>query len=1260
MKMTNGCALALGAALCLLVPACGATHPAEAPLPGLEALRKDGRESTDPERLGFWAMSELVSPGGDPREAEIARKRLAETKQPSMWGDLARGLEAQAHGDPELATTALVSALSQAQGSRDPDAQLVAWVSVSQLRALRGAVAGLWKRNAAVLERLRVQPGSIGWRAHAELVEWSLVETYEAAEVSGKAYDELVVARSGCAKGVRLAGPFGRNAPPDRRRSFAPEKPGPWAPAWPADAARGVIPHQLRVEQPRCLAASTEKVGEGVFYAETFFSTEEPRDLIVAVQGAVAVWVDDTVVLERDLREWGVWQRFGAAIHVPAGRHRVLARLVDDATVVRLLDLDGKPARVTTDADAARSYSLVPPTILPSPNPVEAFVTRRAASGPVESFLAAVIAHTEGMDDVATVLVEPLVKPRDASPYVLDVAGNFARGDQAYPEDVRHVREKELRDRAVARDPKLWYSRAWLALDLAEQRGLVEGVAPMRAVAAEFPREPEVLQGLARLYGRLGWRAERMRALSDLAERFPEDVSSLRAYLAVLDDEGPIEQADAVAARIAKLDPDTEVLLERALARHDWTAARAELERMAKRRPDRKDLAARIANVLARAGDPSAAADHIAKVLAKNPEDQGARFQLADRAYASGDAQALRRALAESLQVGARSDELSSAIDLIEGATDLEPYRMDARQVIADYERWERGGKQMAGIAARVLDYAATWVHADGSSDMLEHEILKIQSQEAINKEAEQQVPQGLVLRVRVIKPDGRTLEPEPVAGKPTLTMPHLEVGDYLEIEHVTSTRGDGEKGRRYRGPHWFFREADKGYWRSEFVVVTPKEKAIEIETRGAVPPPQVRERGPLEERRWRVDLSPPVPDEPDAPRPQEFLPSVRVGWGIHLADAVARLVDMVSDETPLDPRLAKVAEEIVNGVPATDPMERARRAYRAVLDRVQDGQETDGRRVLTGKNGSRQAAFIYLCRLLDIPVELVLAKNRLAMPPLGPMSEVENYDALLLRVGGGEAGVRYLTVRDKFAPFGYVPAEVRGQPAFRLVPGTPKETIPASGSVDGVVFGGRADVRPDGSAAFDLSLRYEGKLAISMRNVLDKVAESQLRDFVETRLLSRNVPAARVRSVTVENGKELDQPLVLHVKGETMQIVKGSGSRSVLQALFPMRLAQIASLPERQTPLLLGSSSHVEVHFDVIVPTSWRLPSSLSPGEARDGDRFVSVKDTVAGHALHLDRVVDVPAGRVQPGAEYARFLRFTQEADTLLDREIVLGPAN
>ena len=82
-----------------------------------------------------------------------------------------------------------------------------------------------------------------------------------------------------------------------------------------------------------------------------------------------------------------------------------------------------------------------------------------------------------------------------------------------------------------------------------------------------------------------------------------------------------------------------------------------------------------------------------------------------------------------------------------------------------------------------------------------------------------------------------------------------------------------------------------------------------------------------------------------------------------------------------------------------------------------------------------------------------------------------------------------------------------------------------------------------------------------------------------------------------------------------------------------------------------------MEVKFQIVAPEGLRLPSSIPGGELRDGDRSVIVSDAVEGNAIILRRVVDIPAGRVQPGAEYARFVAFTQQADQLLEKEIALG---
>jgi hypothetical protein len=1022
---------------------------------------------------------------------------------------------------------------------------------------------------------------------------------------------------------------------------------------------RGSVPHVLSVMQKRCLAVADEQVQDGVFYVESFFSVRGDRELVAAVQGAVSVWVDGTRVLERGIHDWGAWQRFGAHFEVGGGRHRLLARTLTPAASVRFLNPDGTAAGIETGGDDRAPYGVDPPQMLDDPNPLETIV-RAAAAGdksfaahPVDTAVAAYCAHVEQMDDVASTLIEPLVVPSDAAPLALELASSFVAGDASLPDDARGPRARRFRDLALARDGRLWRARLLTILDDVAQHGVAEAVDPLRKLSDEVRGEPEVLEQLAQIYGRLGWRGERMHALTDLVARFPDDVGALRAYLDALDEDGVVADADAVAARIEKLDPDAEVDLDRALARHDYKTALARLDRLKKRRPDRKELAGRVADVLARSGDPSAAAEQLEKALAKHPLDAQARFRLADRARAKGDTGALRRALAAALQAGASSAELRAAIDLLEGATDLEPYRADGQGVIREFLAWEKAGHHMEGTAARVLDYAAIWVHDDGSSEMLEHEIQKIQSQEAITAESESEPPSGLVLHLRVIKPDGHILEPEPVAGKPTLTMPHLEVGDFLEMEHVTGQAGDGAKGRQYQSPHWFFREADKGYWRSEFVVVTPGNREIQIETRGNVPPPQTKQLGTFVERRWRVDLSPPAQLEPESPPITEFLPSVRVGWGISLDATLERLVDLAADSAPLDPRLRAKALEIVSGVPEHATDERARRLYRWAVEHIQEGKETDGRRVLTGGSGSRQAAFRYLLRLLGIGSELALAKNALATPPLGKMSEVEAYEALVMRLSTDQ-GPRWLTVKDKFAPYGYVPAELREQPAIRLVSGTPHDVVHAPGATDSVSYDGRADVRDDGSASLDVALTFAGNRAIAWRNALDHVAQAKLFDFVERELIAPSFDGGHVRDMKVEAGDALDQPLVMRLRVEVPGLAKPTRGGFTLRPPFAPSLGQLASLPERHTPLLRRAAWRAQVRIRVVLPESARPPATMPHAEMRSGDALIAVRDSVSGRAINFDRLIDLPAGRVQPGTEYAAWQRFVRDADALVTRDV------
>jgi cellulose synthase operon protein C len=438
--------------------------------------------------------------------------------------------------------------------------------------------------------------------------------------------------------------------------------------------------------------------------------------------------------------------------------------------------------------------------------------------------------------------------------------------------------------------------------------------------------------------------------------------------------------------------------------------------------------------------------------------------------------------------------------------------------------------------------------------------------------------------------------------------------------------------------------------------VVTPADRELDIETRGDVPPPQVKALGTFVQRSWRVDLSPPALLEPDSPPITEFLPSVRVGWGVSLASTLPRLVDLATDGTPLDPRLRAVALEAVGAAPSDAIDERARRLYRFTLDHVQEGKETDGRRAVTGRSGDRQSAFRYLLRLVGIDSHLAMVKDRLAMPALGGMSEIEAYDALILRVET-HRGARWLTIHDKFAPYGYVPAELRGQPAVLLTDAAPRLTVDAEGAVDEIDCDGRADVRVDGSARLDLVFTFLGARAISWRSALQQVPKAQLYDFVERELIGPSFDGGHVRELSTDSADALDTPLRLHLHVEVPEFAKVTAGGLLVHPPLSPRLTQLATLPTRRTPMLRRAGWRSRVKMQVVLPDALRLPATVPQAEKHWGHAKVAVEDSVAGHALAFDRWIDLPSRRIEPGADYAAWQAFVQEADTLLARDIAVG---
>lgn len=1241
-------AFACGFALVLAAqPACSSGP--KSPEDEWTEIRKSAQGSSRESEVADWLLLELLSPGGSPAEAKKARKRLDEIEAKGLLAEFGRGLDDLAHGKPGPAGEAFFRAVVAASQSEDERAPLIAWFAAQHAYELSSQSKDFGKRHRAAVERLLAEPGHIGFRAYATVVDLWMLDAAAAAE---KDIETKIAKRLGCVSDVRIAGPFGLGAESEILRSYAPEKPGPWPVSFDKQKYQTFVPHVIDVTRSGCDVDADESVPDGVFYAESFVTVDAEQDVILTASGAFRLWVDDQLVLDRDPRQWGIWPKFGVRARLTPGKHRLLWKLSNPSTSLRVVRPDGRPLPVRASDEPGDGYALEKVRLGADPNELMRFIKSGRVEAPddvVTRFLAAYLADFEGQPDVATVIFEPLVKePTRSTGIALVTAAGFVEGDPIY--DATQTRDlvHELEVRAVERDAALWAPQLRSAIWESNQKGTVAAVEPLEKLVAAYPDVPNLHYTLAHVYEELGWGPELERVVRRIIDQFPDSPDAIELGIDLFDGQGDRARVEKLLAHLVETQPDTDVLLSRALRRRDYDAAIAELRRLGARRPDRKDIAERIADVMVRAGNTEKVWERLEKAVEREPRDVHAKLALADARFSRGDKGALARALVAAVQSGADAGLIEEAIDLVEGVTVLEPYRLDARQVVAEYEK---RGTELPGTAARVLDYGAVLVRSDGSSRFLEHEVVRIQSEEGIRQFAEMG-SEGLVLHLRVLKKDGRVLEPEAVSGKATATMPHLEIGDYVEIERILSHYSDGS-GQSYRGPTWYFREENIAYARSEFVVVSPRGKELLIETAHGVPEPTITEDGAFIARRYRVDDSPAAPSEPNSPPASEFMPRVSVSWGVSFEERIDELARSLVPMTPVDPRLVRIAEKIVQGIPKNRPIDRARRLYHWVLDSVQEGEESDGRRVVVSRNGNHWKGFETLCQSLDIPVRWAVAQSRIASPVEGPISSVDRPLFPLFVVGAGKDAT-WLTIDDRFNPFGTIPGHVRGEEAYLLGDFAPdKARVPAAGAIDGVAYEGNGVLGEDGSAKLSIRIRFLGNFAASLRNGLSQIPESQLGSVIESRLLGQYLQGARLERYEVVDGDKLDQPLTLAVEVEVPQFATPTGTGFLLAPPFMPRLSQLTTLATRVTPLLIADTNQQSLDLTLTLPPS--LEARVAPTSGTSAGSRYDVKDTAQAGSLHLVRTVKTEAGRIAPAA-YPGFQSYSKEADAALSRAVRL----
>jgi tetratricopeptide (TPR) repeat protein len=851
----------------------------------------------------------------------------------------------------------------------------------------------------------------------------------------------------------------------------------------------------------------------------------------------------------------------------------------------------------------------------------------------------------------------------DVAPPLLLQRAAVALTDPLVPDEVRSDDARRLFARAIQRDSGLWGPVVQLA-GLAAQAGRVnEAIIALRHAQKQWPDVPAIRLMLAEQLRGKGYQAAAEQEITKLRELVPDACAPLAADLHAKRARQRYAEANELARKLVECDAETNALYTVYVEQRDWKRAGEELARLSQFSSDAGRYASLLSELtLAKnVGDDKAVWSAIHELRTRYPRSYSGALEEFDALLASGKYEAARTALHDAL----RAEPASMAgfhrvARSVLGESVLAQYRKDG---LAAIKAFEASGKKYDGPQVLVLDYMAGRVFEDGSSLELVHTVQKAQSDEAVNELGEVQVPDGAeVLTLRAIKPDGRMLEADSISGKDSISLPSLARGDYVEFEYLRANApAEGFPGG-YLGDRFYFKSFEVPFHHSQMVMLLPASMPYTIDPRGPAPKVQEKLAGDLRVLDFFVDESIPLIEEPNSVTSREFIPSVRVGSNATFPAMVDTLRDALVDRDLFDPYYAGLARQIVGDAKADDYKLRAERLYAWVLENVENSNDVFAQSalMLRARSGNRARVLTYLLKLAGVPAELALARSFASDATPSQMADGDTYDHLLVRVNVPKQQPIWLFTVERWAPFGFIPAILRGQPALLMQPGAPAVRV-SEGTLgeDAREFKVQVALRKEGAAKVDVIEKLRGSDAVAWRAQLEQIPAAELERRIEQDYVARLFPNASLTSLEI-TGREQGAPeLQLHYVAEVGSFARAVPGGLSLPAILPSELASnYARNAVRKTTELIPGAVRTSVEVSVTLPAGIGAPApvpQVALSAKLPGNPTFAETVSTRSDGFTLQRSLMVPRTRVSP-EEYPTFADFCRKVDAVEDREFVL----
>lgn len=1215
-----------------LASSCGGTTlPGETP--GIQSYRDRAEDHPDePQAQTQLLAAELFVGGGDPTRVQAAQTRALALSPSNATTQLLSAINADTHGRLEEAFDAYLRAITLSSVSTDAGSQAIAAAALASVEDLVDVVPRGSARAAEALAPLMSHTAAMSPSVQFEIATVLMDNAFR----GGRLADAHGFANAaGCLTEWRVAGPFGPRELLGFEQTFPAEATGPLANEYNLGPSRGT--RATREVQARgCvvnlgggpLAAGGSTIAEGHLHVDVAhrytFRLETPN--------AVQLYVDGQRIASLDARSEPLARTTEHSVNLAAGDHEIKVKVVSRHPNPVMV-VSATPTSMSEEAE-----------ILSSGVPE------------FDAFSNAVISLARGNIVAAREALRVQADRADATGATLVLRAAIALGDPLIPADVRRDDARRFYRAAHARDAEMWQPALQLARLESADGQVTEAIASLRVAVAHWPTNIVLAMSLAEMLYDKDWDADADRTVAQAHAALPDSCVPVRSMFDSARRRGRFGEAGRLADQIVECDARSYTRLSVLTDARNWDAARAELERLSAYEPRHTRTAALASTIeIARGrGDDALLIESLRALAVERPLAAELPLAMADLAFAQGQVDEARHILDQAIarEPTAMSD-LRWVRRAISGVDDIAPFRKNGTQILADFIASNRTYREPQVL---VFDYAATRVFEDGSTIELVHQIYKAQSEEAVDELGEFSPPEGAqILTLRTIKADGRRMEPDQIAGKETISLPSVAIGDYVEHEYmVTSGPSEGFPGG-FIGNRFFFRSFEEPFDFSQQVVALPRSMTPVIDSRGPAPTAEERLEGDLRILTFTVHESRPLVPEPNTISPREFLPSVNVGVGATWPLFIDGMREQLCDKSVRDPAASRTVQTIL-GEHDGSLSEKARLIYTWVLNNIEASDDFFGSApvMLAAHTGHRARVLEYLLKIAGLDAELVATRNAGGDTTRSEMADPETYSTALVRVRT-ENGWVWLSPADRGAPFGYVPRLLRGQEGVVLNASAEhvhvRDSIPNEDQLNVEV-----DVRlgEQSAARVDVVETMRGAGAIAWRNQLEDIPAAELERRIEEGYVARLVPGAVLASLEIQGREDGEVPLVLKYSFDVRGFGRHVGGRWVLSSMFPTQLQAVyAQRADRTLPELVATplDRHLVVRFHA--PTA-ALPAALPEATIR-GPQGASVHIvTERGDGeFTLTRTVTLPLMRIEPAA-YREFATFCRHADEAENREL------